>query len=186
MPEDGTDALLNTEMWNATPEEVLHELESFIDEFGSFNPEWFTEVKFHLLRHVGLNQESRDELCELAIHHAMCPKCNLLYTAKRCLLWYRLFRIIRWPLVERAPPCIRMAYAKKNIRTVARYLTKANVITPPFLRVRSAPSCKSMRKWGYCHPDSYCRAMERENTLSYIPARERLKLAGTAHSHDGE
>ncbi len=169
--------ILTEEEWIATPEQVAEELRSFVTEFDSFTPEWFAEVKFHLLRHDGLNKESRDELCAVSIFYKTCPKCDSLYKAKKCLLWYRLFKLITEDTIRRAPPCIRRAYSKKSIKTVANYLVRANLIAPPFYKIQNAPSCKIMRRWGYCDPDEYCKAMETETTLAYNAARERVKLS---------
>ncbi len=177
MPSELPELTLNESEWYATPEQVAEELTSFVIEFDAFTPEWFAEVKFHLLKKEGLTQETRDELCEVAIHYKVCPKCNYLYKAKQCLLWYRLFKLVTWNMVERAPPCIRYAYAKKNIKTVANYFSKINLISPPFYQVRSAPSCRAMQRWGYCKPDDYCNAMERENTLYYNAARDKIKIS---------
>lgn len=162
-------------LWTASPETIAQELLQFTEEFGSFTPELFTQIKFHLLRGSGLTKQSRDELCELSINIKTCSKCDLLYVAKKCLLWYRLFKLIKWKTVERAPPCIRLAFAKKSIKTVANYLTKTNLIESPFYRARGSTSCNLMRRWGYCQPNEYCRAMESENTLEYNAARERVK-----------
>jgi hypothetical protein len=166
---------LDEELWVESAEIVAEELRQFTQEFGAFTPDLFVQIKFHLLRGPGLTKQSRDELCKLSIHSKTCPKCDLLYVAKKCLLWYRLFKIIRWETVERAPPCIRLAFVKKSIKTVATYLSKANLIDAPFYRARGSTSCNIMRRWNYCQPNEYCRAMERENTLEYIAARERVK-----------
>jgi hypothetical protein len=165
------------ELWIEDAETVAEDLLRFVEEFESFTPEQFAQIKFHLLRGPGLTKQSRDELCKLSIHCQTCPKCDTLYVAKKCPLWYRLFKIIRWETVERGPPCIRLAFVKKSIKTVATYLAKTNLIEAPFYRARGSTSCKLMRRWGYCQPNEYCRAMERENTLEYIPARERVKLS---------
>ena len=166
---------LDGELWVEDSETVTKELQQFVAEFESFTPELFTQIKFHLLRGQGLTKQSRDELCELSIHTKTCQKCDLLYIAKKCLLWYRLFQLIRWKTVERTPPCIRLAFIKKSIKTVANYLSKVNLINPPFYRARGSTSCNLMRRWGYCQPNEYCRAMESENTLEYNNARERVK-----------
>ncbi len=166
---------LNEDDWTASPDVVAKELQSFISEFGSFTPELFVQIKFHLLRGSGLTKPARDELCTLSINQGLCPKCELLYTAKKCLLWYRLFRIIKWETVQRAPPCIRLAFAKKSIKTVAIYLTKTNLINALFYRAIGSTSCNMMRRWGYCNQNEYCNAMETDNTLEYISVRERVK-----------
>lgn len=175
MREEKSPPELDEELWVEDSDTVAEELRQFTGEFGSFTPELFVQIKFHLLRGPGLTKQSRDELCELSIHSETCPKCDLLYVAKKCLLWYRLFKIIKWKTVERAPPCIRLAFVKKSIKTVANYLSKTNLIDARFYRARGSTSCNVMRRWGYCQPNEYCRAMERENTLEYIPARERVK-----------
>lgn len=169
------DPSLDEEEWTTNPETVAEELQSFIKEFGSFTPELFVQIKFHLLRGSGLTKPTRDELCGLSIYHGYCSRCDLLYEAKKCLLWYRLFKIIKWEVVERAPPCIRLAFVKKSIKTVAIYLSKTNLIDAPFYKARGSTSCNIMRRWGYCHPNEYCRAMESDNTLEYTSARERVK-----------
>jgi len=166
--------LLAEENWNSTVNEVQSELQSFIDEFGAFTPEWFVDIKFHLLRESGLTKESRAELCRLSIHASLCPKCDFLYIAKKCLLWLRLFKI-NPRIVERAPPCIQQAFKNNAIKIVADFLVVANLIDPPFYKARSAPWCRTLREWGYCTPDEYCEAMERENTLEYSAIRERIK-----------
>lgn len=166
---------MDAELWVEDSQTIAEELLQFTKEFGSFTPELFAQIKFHLLRGPGLTKQSRDELCELSIHSKTCPKCDLLYVAKKCLLWYRLFRLIKWKIVERSPPCIRLAFAKKSIKTVATYLSKTNLIAAPFYKARGSTSCNMMRRWGYCNPNEYCRAMKKENTLEYIPAREHVK-----------
>jgi hypothetical protein len=170
---------LNEGDWASTSEEVAKELQSFVDEFGSFTPWLFAEVNFHHLRGAGLSKTSRNELCEISIHIKACSKCDLLYAAKKCLLWSRLYKLVTWEIVERAPPCIRLAFAKRTIKTVANYLAATNLLAPLFFKSRGAPSCNSMRHWGYCHPNEYCKAMSTENTFEYIAARERVKLART-------
>lgn len=175
MRDEERNPQLDEELWVESDETVVEELRQFTKEFGSFTPELFVQIKFHLLRGPGLTKQSRNELCELSIHSKLCPKCDLLYVAKKCLLWYGLFKIIRWETVERAPPCIRLAFVKKSIKTVAIYLSKANLIDAPFYKARGSTSCNVMRRWGYCQPNEYCRAMETENTLEYIAARERVK-----------
>ena len=174
MSENGP--VLSREHWNCSGEELASELKSFVDEFGSFSPEHFTQIKFHLLRYPSLSQESRNEFCHISIHEKQCPRCDKLYVAKECVLWYRLFDIITPHLVSRAPPCIRLAWEKKSIMRVADHLWAASLISPPFYKKSRAPSCKMMKRWGYCREDEYCQAMETENTLEYIKARERVKL----------
>ena len=167
------------EEWASTPEEVAKELKLFAKEFDSFTPELFAEVNFHLLRRTGLTKPTRDEFCEISIYSETCPKCELLYVAKKCPLWYRLYKMVTWDIVKRAPPCIRLAYAKKTIRTVTNYLARVNLVDPPFYKSRGAPSCNALRSWGYCTPNEYCRAMETDSTLEYTKARERVKLSRT-------
>lgn len=161
--------------WNTTTERLSRELESFVEEFGSFTPEWFIEVKFHLLKDSGLTSTTRDELCDVSIQCGSCRNCDFLYKAKKCKLWYDLFDLVTWKSVRKAPPCIRLAFAKNNIRTVVNFLVAANLLNPPFYSVRSAPSCKSLRQWGYCNPNRYCRAMNTDNTLEYQKARMNVK-----------
>jgi hypothetical protein len=175
MREEECNPQLDEELWVESAETVVEELRQFIKEFESFTPELFVQIKFHFLRGPGFIKQSRDELCELSIHSKTCPKCDLLYVAKKCLLWYDLFKIIRWETVERAPPCIRLAFVKKSIKTVATYLSKANLIDAPFYKAYGSTLCKVMRRWGYCQPNEYCRVMENENILEYSAARERLK-----------
>ncbi|MHA1964177.1 MAG: hypothetical protein ACXACG_05700 [Candidatus Thorarchaeota archaeon] len=166
---------LDEELWTESSEIVAEQLRQFTKEFDSFTPELFAQIKFHLLRGPGLIKQSRDELCELSINSKTCPKCDLLYVAKKCLLWKRLFKIIRWETLERAPPCIRLAFAKNNIKTVANYLFRANLINPPFYKTRGWTSCNVMRRWGWCQPNKYCRTMASENIMEYNAARERVK-----------
>ncbi|MGV9103774.1 MAG: hypothetical protein ACOC38_05095 [Promethearchaeia archaeon] len=161
--------------WNTNPKKLSEELGSFIKEFGSFTPEWFIEVKFHLLKDSGLTAETRDELCDVSIRGGFCRNCDLLYKAKECKLWYQLFNLVTWKSVRKAPPCIRLAFAKNSIRTVVNFLVAANLLDPPFYSVRAAPSCKSLRKWGYCNPNRYCRAMTTDNTLEYQKAKMKVK-----------
>jgi hypothetical protein len=175
MRDVGKTPSLNKEEWTTSSSAVAEELRSFTREFGSFTPERFTQIKFHLLRGSGLTKPTRDEFCALSIAEDLCPRCDLLYAAKKCLLLYRLFKIVKWETVQRAPPCIRLAFAKKSIKTVAIYLTKTNLIDAPFYRAIGSTSCNLMRRWNYCNPNEYCRAMETENTLEYTAARERVK-----------
>ncbi|NWF95326.1 MAG: hypothetical protein HXY34_04215 [Candidatus Thorarchaeota archaeon] len=169
---------LDCEHWNASGEEVIRDLRSFIDEFGSFTPDWFIEVKFHLLRTSGFTRESRMQFCRLSIRERLCPSCSSLYLAKECPLWYRLFRAVRKDILRRAPPCIRLAYEKRNILKVVDYMVKAGLLSPPFYHARMAPSCKSMAHWGYCRPDEYCHFMTVPNTLEYTRAREEVRRSG--------
>jgi hypothetical protein len=175
MNRDAKPAKLSSEYWNVSAKQLADELRQFIEEFGSFTPEYFTQIKFHVLRDSGLSKESRDELCRVSIHEKLCPQCDLLYVAKKCLLWYKLFKLVNRKIIRRTPPCIRTAYTKKRIKHVANFLTKANIINPPFYKVRSAPSCKAMRRWGLCNPDEYCKWMKTQSTLEYRIARERVK-----------
>lgn len=166
---------LNEDDWVASPDTVAEELQSFIKEFESFTPELFVQIKFHLLRGSGLTRPARDELCDLSINHSFCPKCDFLYVAKKCLLWYRLFWTINPNFIERSPPCIKLAFEKNRIKTVASYLAKIHVFNPPFYEPKGGTSCNSMRRYGYCKPNLYCTAMATDYTLEYTAARERVK-----------
>lgn len=177
MSKENQSSILNEDEWNYGPAELSKELEQFIEEFKSFTPEYFAQVNFHLLRKGGLTKSSRNGLCRISIKNKYCLKCDFLYVAKKCLLWSRLYKIIDWNLVERSPPCIRLAFVKKTIKTVANYLIQVNLISPPFYKARGVLSCNLMRRWGYCTPNEYCRAMETNNVLEYISARERVKLS---------
>ena len=168
---------LDEEEWTSTSEEVAKELKLFVEEFGSFTPELFAEVNFHLLRRTGLIKSTQNELCEISIYSKTCPNCDLLYVAKKCPLWYRLYKMVTWDIVKRAPPCIRLAYAKKTIKTVTNYLASVNLVDPLFFKSRGAPSCKALRRWGYCTPNEYCRAMKTDSTFEYNAARERVKIS---------
>jgi hypothetical protein len=168
---------IDEEEWTAAPEDVAKELQLFAEEFRSFTPELFAEVNFHLLRYAGLTKSTRNELCEISIHSKTCPKCDYLYVAKKCPLWYRLYKMATWDIVKRAPPCIRLAYAKKTIKTVTNYLVTVSLIDPPFYKSRGAPSCNALRSWGYCTPNEYCKVMETDSTLEYNVVRERVKVS---------
>ncbi len=172
-PDD--ESMLNRDYWNVTPDELAEEIRAFTSEFGSFSPEWFVEVKFHLLKSHGLVKETRNELCSVAIDRGLCPHCDHLYIAKKCLLWYDLYKLVSWNIVRRAPPCIRIALTRKNIKTVVNFLTNANLLDPPYYTSRGAPTCASMERWGLCSPDEYCKAMESGRTLEYVKVRERMK-----------
>ena len=150
-------------------------MRQYINEFGTFTPEHFTQIKFHILQDSSLSKESRDELCRVSINEELCPKCDLLYVAKKCLLWYQLFNLIDRKTISRLPPCIQIAYDKNYIKQVADFLTKVNLIGPPYYKVRSAPTCKFMKKWSLCNPDEYCKEMKIENTSEYRAARDRVK-----------
>ncbi len=167
---------LDSSRWSASSETVLTELHQFIAEFGSFNPDWFVEVRFHLVKSTVLDQAGRRDLCLLALDDRLCDRCDMLYKARKCLLWYMLYKETRKISLARAPPCIRLAYLRRSIRKVIDYLFHAGLISPPFYRARMAPSCNSMTQWGYCQPDQYCRAMAGKSTLDYLDARERVKL----------
>jgi hypothetical protein len=162
--------------WLANAVQMSSELKDFADEFGSFTPELFAEMKIHLLR-GSLTKPARDTFCEISINGGQCPRCDLLYETKKCLLWYRLYRVIDWAAVERGPPCIRLAFAKKTIRTVANYLTYVSLVDLPFYQKRMPPSCNMMERWGYCNPNEYCRAMKTGNPIEYMSARERVKMS---------
>ncbi len=168
---------IDKEEWTSTPEEVAKELKLYAQEFDSFTPEHFAEINFHLLRRPGLTKATRNEFCEISIHSKTCPKCELLYVAKKCPLWYRLYRIVTWDIVKRAPPCIRLAFDKKRIKIVTNYLVRINLISPPFYKSRGAYSCNMLRRWGYCNPDEYCESMTTDSTLEYTRAREQVKIS---------
>jgi len=177
MDKENQQSMSEEDQWNATPDELAKELGMFIEEFGSFTPEHFAQINFHLLRKTGLTKSTRNQLCKISIRNRYCSDCELLYSAKKCLLWSRLYKIIDWPKVERAPPCIRLAFAKKSIRTVTNYLVQTNLISPLFYKARGILSCNLMRRWGYCTPNEYCRAMKTSNVLEYVSAREHVKLS---------
>ncbi len=170
------------EHWNASVDEVAHQLSSFVLEFESFTPESFSEIKFHLLKGPGLTREARREFCRVAIAHSHCPSCEDLYVAKRCPLWYRLYRTVRWHSLQRAPPCIRIAYVRRNIKTVVDYLALAGLLSPPFYRPPHGLSCRMMQSWDLCRPNTYCTAKRTDNVLEYTSARERVKLSRPLHS----
>ncbi|MFW9909783.1 MAG: hypothetical protein ACFFEF_14525 [Candidatus Thorarchaeota archaeon] len=167
---------ISQEYWNCDVKELLRELNSFIEEFRSFTPDWFAEVKFHLLREPGLTLMTRDEFCSVSIYGKLCGNCDDLYLSKNCRLWYQLFDLIKWRSVQRAPPCIRNALRSKSIKTVANYLKKANLLSPPFYKARATPRCGNMKKWGYCSPDEYCKNMQTDNLLEYTKARQHTKM----------
>ncbi len=171
-----TEPYLSQEYWNCTSKDLQNELRTFVNEFGSFTPDWFAEVKFHLLKESGLNLVTRDEFCEVSIFSRRCSKCDHLYMSRNCLLWYRLFDLVKWATVKRAPPCIRVAYKNKSIKTVVNFLKRANLISPPFYKARAAPLCKNMQEWGYCTPDEYCRKMKTGRVLEYNSVREQIKI----------
>lgn len=175
MREEVRNMQLDEQLWAESAETVGKELQQFAREFESFTPELFVQIKFHLLRGSGLTKQSRDELCELSIHSELCPKCDLLYVAKKCLLWYRLFWTINPNFIERSPPCIKLAFEKNSIKTVTSYLAKIHVFNPPFYDAKGGTSCNSMRRYGYCRPDVYCRSMTTDYILEYNAARERVK-----------
>jgi len=168
---------LSEDHWNCSVEELEDELKSFVDEFESFTPDWFAEVKYHLLRYSGLTLETRDEFCAVSIESKHCKKCDDLYLAKQCLLWYKLFELITWKTVQRAPPCIKTSYKNKSIKSVANFLKKANLVDLPFYKARAPPRCGTMSKWGLCTPDEYCRAMQTDNLMEYNKAREQVKIS---------
>ncbi|MHA1137180.1 MAG: hypothetical protein ACTSSE_11910 [Candidatus Thorarchaeota archaeon] len=168
---------IDKDEWTSTPEEIAKELKLYAQEFDSFTPEHFAELNFHLLRRPGLTKTTRNEFCEISIYCKTCAKCELLYVAKKCPLWYRLYRMVTWDIVKRAPPCIRLAFTKKTIKTVTNYLAGVNLVSPPFFKSRGTPSCNALRSWGYCTPNEYCKAMKTENTSEYTAARERVKIS---------
>ena len=177
MSKPGKTPSIDIEEWTSTPDEISNELILFAKEFDSFTPELFAEVNFHLLRRSGLTKSTRNEFCQISIYSKTCPKCESLYVAKNCPLWYRLYKMATWDIVKRAPPCIRQAYAKKTIKTVTNYLAGVNLVSPPFFKSRGTPSCNALRSWGYCTPNEYCKEMKTENTAEYNAARERVKLS---------
>ncbi len=177
MDEHDGSITLNPEIWAVSPERVAEELCSFIRDMGSFTPEWFAEVKFHLLRQSGLTKESRAELCRISIREGHCMKCEALYQPRNCVLWSRLFSMAKSAMDDRCPPCIRTALAKNSVKTVANFLTSAYLIDAPFYKGRKASSCKTMTQWGYCRPDEYCQKIKSGSPLEYISAREKVKLS---------
>ncbi|MHA2423527.1 MAG: hypothetical protein ACXAEF_01995, partial [Candidatus Thorarchaeota archaeon] len=65
----------------------------------------------------------------------------------------------------------------KSIKSVANYLKKANLLSPPYYRARAPPRCGNMAKWGLCKPDKYCKVMKTDNLMEYNEARSRVKMA---------
>ncbi len=170
---------LNEEYWNCTADELAEEIAAFVQEMGSFTPYHFIQIKFHLLKLSFLDQQAFFEFCEVAFENRLCPNCKLLYKAKECPLWSRLFRLVDLELLKRAPPCIKRAFRRHSIRTVVDYLTAAHLINPPFYRKRPSPSCKAMRNWNYCEEDIYCKRMITGNTLEYAKVREKMRRTGS-------
>ena len=168
--------ILSQDYWNCITKELKEELIAFVKEFGSFTPDWFAEVRFHLLKESGLSLMTRDEFCQVSIHSKQCAKCDHLYMSRNCLLWYQLFEIITWTTIKRAPPCIKVAYKNKSIKTVANFLKRANLVSPPYYKARAAPYCKNMQEWGYCQPDEFCKAMKSGRVLDYSSVREQVKM----------
>ncbi len=174
----GTHDPLNPAHWNCTADELGNEIRQFIDEMGSFTPYYLVQIKFHLLKQSQLDQESFSEFCEVAIQNQLCPHCKLLYKAKECPLWYRLFKSVEPRILQRAPPCVRIAFKRHSIKTVVNYLVAAHLLRPPFYRGGRAPSCIAMRNWNYCVKDAYCRQMKSESTLEYSRIREMARMSG--------
>lgn len=171
-----TEPFLSQEFWNCIAKDLQNELLSFVKEFGSFTPDWFAEVRFHLLKESGLNLMTRDEFCQVSIHSKQCSKCDHLYMSRNCLLWYRLFEIITSKTIQRTPPCIKVAFKNKSIKTVANFLKRANLVSPPFYKARAAPLCRNMQEWGYCTPDEFCERMTTGRVLEYNSVREQIKM----------
>ncbi len=178
MVSGNTAPSLSQDLWNCRVTELSDELVAFVQEFGSFTPDWFAEVKFHLLRDSALDLTTRDEFCQTAIYTKQCGSCDQLYMSRNCLLWYQLFDRIRWKTIARAPPCIKAAYRKKSIKLVANYMTRANLVSPPFYKPRAAPLCKNMQNWGHCEPDQYCKLLRSGKLLDYNAVREHAKMIG--------
>jgi hypothetical protein len=176
MDEQDGRIVLSPDAWAVSSERVAEELRSFIGNMGSFTPDWFAEVEFHLLRQSGLNKESRAQLCRISIRDSHCKRCEILYRPKNCLLWSRLFSIVKSVVDDRCPPCIRVALSKNSVKTVANFLTGACLIDAPFYRQRKTSSCRTMAQWGYCKPDEYCKEIRRGSPMEYISAREKVKL----------
>ncbi|MBD3407864.1 MAG: hypothetical protein GF411_17220 [Candidatus Lokiarchaeota archaeon] len=166
---------LSSKYWLEDSSFVAEELHDFITEFGSFNPDWFVEINFHLLRDVGLVEESRLQFCNLSQHEQACVSCDFLYKEKECLLWYDLFKMIRWSVLRRAPPCIRIAYVRKQIRVVVDFLVRVHLLEPPFYKSKGTPNCSWLQEWGLCQSDRYCQSMITRNPLSYSTSRGRIK-----------
>lgn len=149
----------------------------FADEFGSFDPDRFAEIRFDLLKPAGLTTSARVGLCRVSILADLCPRCDQLYSPRECLLWSRLFREARRIGLDRAPPCIRNAFEVRRIRIVTDFLVRAGLIQPPHYRVGFRFNCKRMREWGYCKPDEYCAAISHGDPMDYYSARDRVKLS---------
>ncbi len=176
MVSERNEPRLTSEQWNCDSLVLSKELRSFVEEFGSFTPDWFVEVKYHLLKGAGFDRTTRDELCSVSIYSHTCDKCDHLYMSKNCLLWYHLFKLITWKTVGRAPPCIKAAYRNKSIKTVANFLKRANLVSPPYYLSRGVPLCRNMQDWDYCSPDEYCKQMRTGRLLAYNAVREQVKI----------
>ncbi|TXT53986.1 MAG: hypothetical protein BAJATHORv1_100071 [Candidatus Thorarchaeota archaeon] len=166
---------LTSDYWLEDDSTVAEEIQLFIEEFGSFSPDWFVEINFHLLRADGLVKESKSQFCALAQFEENCQSCDDLYKAKHCPLWYNLFRLVKWHLLRRAPPCIRIAYIRKQIRVVVDFLVQANLLEPPFYHSQVGLSCGYLAEWNFCQPDRYCRFLTCNSPLNYSITRNRIK-----------
>ena len=165
---------LDDELWNCSLHELHFELQSFIDEFDAFSPELFAQLRFDLFRH-GLVKKARLELCRVAADAGLCSFCSKLYETKYCLLWFRLYNRIPSRSIQRSPPCIRKAYRKGSIKTVANFLNRVSVLQAPFYESRVVPHCDTMKEFGYCNPDRICERTNRTSPLEYESVRTHLK-----------
>ena len=165
---------LDDDLWNCSFHELCCELQSFIDEFDAFTPELFAQLRFDLFR-KGLARRSRMGFCRVAAQAGFCSFCSALYKTKYCLLWFRLFNLIPRRSIQRSPPCIRNAYRRRSIKTVANFLNRINVLDAPFYESRVVPQCETMEEFGYCNPDVICERMSRTNPLEYQSVRTCLR-----------
>ena len=98
------------------------------------------------------------ELCDKVLKGTpVCGYCAQLYY-KGCPLLTDLDKTISpWPVLEKLPPCVRLAWVRKSRRLVINYLVNKGTLKLPLWRKIRMAKCRTMKEWGLCQPDVFCQ-----------------------------
>ncbi|MHA1594609.1 MAG: hypothetical protein ACTSXJ_06275 [Candidatus Baldrarchaeia archaeon] len=159
--------------WACDISTIVREAQSLVHELGHFDPIYFMELNYHLLRGDGFSTAALRELCKL-LPENICKNCIWKLKRGKCLLMDKLRNLALRAHLERAPPCVRAAFRKNKITVVASYLIAACLIDDVMGAYKL--TCDNMRKMGFCEPDEVCKVFKPKNVLQYSSFRLIYKV----------
>ena len=159
--------------WIATEDAIMREVQNLILENGKFDPIYFMELNFHMLRDGEFSVAALSELCQI-VPEEVCEKCIWKFKHKVCILWKKLRSRLEKLHIERAPTCIRNAMIARRFSIAVSYFILAGLLEN-VISVRRI-TCKDMRKMGFCEPDHVCIEFNIENPLKYSSYRVLHKI----------